>query len=216
MDEQTSHNWVEDQIRSECPTSVWFRWTVWQTGVFDTSTLFELRLEQPGVNSAAAPKTVPPGLRAIGASQAQWESWVGLVEAEQRAHCLHSCGPYCRMAYSFFPLGGFQPCLCACNPITCVEMVRVRNARGKCIDAINADLALLDPPGGAHFRFTQRAAVFARGPLPPGVRKEKRGGFTQIISVAMSQQAGLPFASRIERRAEEEEEAQVAASPVRV
>ena len=53
MDEQSNHNRVEDQIRSKCPTH--FRWTVWQTGVFETTTLFELRLEQPGVHSIGAP-----------------------------------------------------------------------------------------------------------------------------------------------------------------
>ena len=205
-----SRDKTEDQIRAETPESLHFRWTLWQHAVWDQDTLYELRLQSE--HHELPPKEIPPKLRAAGATPEQWSQWLKLLELERRAHLLSSCSsPYARFAYSFFPLGGVQPCLCLLNPCTWMNAHSVHNTREHVESTINADLGRLN----CHFRFaaTGRSAVFARG-LPPASFKSRKSGLVTVVL----QGGGLPVpgTARIMQQAEDEELAQSPPKPVRV
>jgi hypothetical protein len=212
-----ARNTAEDSIRADAARlgngGLHFRWTMWQTGVFDTSTLYEFRLQTPAFGNVPPPEAVPERLGSAGVTQGMWSRFVALLNAERDAHLLSRCSPFCLMAYHFFPLGGLQPCLCMLNPLTCHEHAKVRRARDEAVRMINGELA----PLKLHFKFSQEAAQFIRGPLPRAMSRsgKDKGGFTRVIEVANA--AGVPGAARmLEQQAEELEAEQMASSPVRV
>ena len=169
---------MEDRIRDETPESLHFRWTLWQHAVWEQTTLFEIRLQQPGIHPEPPPATIPAKLLAMGATQDQWTRWRAQLLRERRAHLLHSCpSPYASFAYSFFPFGGLQPCICILNPATWLSAHKVHRVRKEAEAAINADLAQL----GCNFRFEPngRTAIFARG--PPPLTKRKKGGIVTVV-----------------------------------
>jgi len=186
---------AEDTINSALAShGLFFIWTPWHWGRFETNTLFSHRsaLRRP------LPTEVPPRLGQLGASQEQWARWSSLIQSEEKAHLLQNCPPTAAMAYTFFPLGALQPCICLLNPLTCYSYARVANARREVTKAINADLMQMD----AHFRYTaMEAACFSRG--PPAAKPATKGGLTQVIAVASS--VGVPGAARMLQEAEEEE-----------
>jgi hypothetical protein len=173
-----SRDATEDRIRHETPDSLHFKWTLFQHAVWEQETLFELRLQQPGIHPDPPPATIPARLQAVGATQEQWARWCELLQRERRAHLLHGCAsPYVSFAYSFFPFGGFQPCICVLNPATWWSARNVHRARKEAEASINGDLAQC----GCHFRFepSGRAAIFARG--PPSPSKRKKGGVVTVV-----------------------------------
>ena len=207
--DKRAHDEGEEFVRVQAPEGLHFRWTMWQHAIWETTTLLEIRLDEVGI-APPLPEIIPPNLASIGATQQQWSRWRRLLVVERSTHCLSCCPPYLRLAYSFFPLGGLQPCLCILNPLTCVNAVRVGRARERCEVGINEDLEALN----AHFRYRGggRTCVFERGPRPPHLKKrQKKSGLAMVALVANGVGVNLP-----ERMLQEAEQVEDRSQPMPV
>lgn len=212
---------IEDKIRAESPDGMHFRVTMMQHAVWETNTIFELRLQQAGFHALPPPTELPVQLGKLGATQEQWTKWVDLINKERKAHLFSSLKEtwWPQFCYAFFPLGVFQPCLCLLNPLQIHNGLAVHRARFAAEEEINRDLA----PLNAHFVFerTERSVLFVRGPLPPHLAKRSKRKGLAMLSVAMpggGAGGGIPgmTSRRGEPEAWEAPEHAVTRPPVRV